>query len=72
MQMWGFQMPKTKELVPRCDECNSKDVYRKQDASWSKKTKDWTQVESIEFYCLQCGNPRVDVDMKFYGGYIDA
>mgnify|MGYP001212528794 FL=1 len=56
--------------VPRCDECGSKNVYRKQDASWSEKNRDWTEIEGVEYHCFQCGNSKVDVEAKFYGGFI--
>ncbi len=51
--------------VPKCDECGSKNVYRKIDANWCKESQDWTDVEGVEFHCFDCGNSKVDLEWEF-------
>ena len=51
---------------PRCDNCGSTSVYRREEAFWDTQKKSWSDGGGYEFICLDCGQYDVQLEEEFH------
>ena len=50
---------------PRCDNCGSTSVYRREETFWDTQKKSWSDG-GYEFICLDCGQYDVQLEEEFH------
>ena len=50
---------------PRCDNCGSTSVYRREETFWDMQKKSWSDG-GYEFICLDCGQYDVQLEEEFH------
>ena len=48
---------------PRCDNCGSTSVYRREETFWDTQKKSWSDG-GYEFICLDCGQYDVQLEIR--------
>ena len=51
---------------PRCDNCGSTSVYRREETFWDTQEKAWKSDNFYEFICLDCGQYDVQLEEEFH------
>jgi len=51
---------------PKCDNCGSTSVYRREETFWDTQKRAWKSDNFYEFICLDCGQYDVQLEEEFH------